>query len=260
MRNNIEFCKPSNAGLIVMGPAGPWRISIGLRVGVFLPILLTSQFASCQQPEGGLSPNGQALFLQRCAKCHGEKGEGISAVINVLGPSLQAEHDRGIVMAAMEVGPGHMPTFVYALSVPEMRAVADYVTQQIGVIPLTGGNLSEGGELFRANCAPCHRTAGRGGALAFTGVNAPALTDKSAAIIAGAIRWGPGPMPAFPASVLNDRQLASVVQYVKFVQHPPNPGGNPTGYFGPVAEGLAGWIAVFLLIGAAMWIERGGTG
>ncbi|HTW63566.1 MAG TPA: c-type cytochrome [Bryobacteraceae bacterium] len=260
MRNYIELSKPSNTGLIVMSPAGPWRIFIGLSIRVFLPILLTSQFAFCQQPEGGLSPNGQALFLQRCAKCHGEKGEGISALINVLGPSLQAEHDPGMVMAAMEVGPGHMPSFVYALSVADMRAVADYVTQRLAVIPLTGGNLSEGGELFRANCAPCHRTAVRGGALAFTGVNAPALTEKSAAIIAGAIRWGPGPMPAFPASVLNDRQLASVVQYVRFVQHPPNPGGNPIGYFGPVAEGLAGWVAVFFLVGVVMWIERGGVG
>lgn len=165
-----------------------------------------------------------------------------------------------MVMAAMEIGPGHMPTFVYVLSVAEMRAVADYVTQQIAMIPLAGGDLSEGGELFRANCAPCHRTAVRGGALAFTGINAPALTGKSAAIVAGAIRWGPGPMPRFPPSVLNDRQLASIVRYVKFVQHPPSPGGNPIGYSGPVAEGFVGWVSVFVLIGAALWIEKGGKG
>lgn len=187
-------------------------------------------------------------------------GQGISGVIGIAGPRLQAEHERGQVMMAMDIGPSHMPRFPYMLSVPQMRAVARYVTQQIAVIPLAGGNLAEGGELFRTNCAACHSPAVRGGALAFVGLNAPKLTRKSAAIVGGAIRWGPGPMPAFPASVLNDQQLASVVQYVKFVQHPADPGGNPIGYFGPVAEGLAAWVVIFLLVGVAMWIERGGKG
>jgi len=46
-------------------------------------------------------------------------------------------------------------------------------------LPLTQGDLGEGGKLFRVYCASCHRTAVRGGALAFTGRNAPALTNKS---------------------------------------------------------------------------------
>jgi ubiquinol-cytochrome c reductase cytochrome c subunit len=153
-----------------------------------------------------------------------------------------------------------MPSFVYVLSVPEMRAVSDYVAQQLAVIPLAGGNLSEGGKLFRVYCATCHRTAVRGGALAFTGLNAPALTDKSAAIIAGTIRWGPGPMPAFPASVLTNKQLNSIVDYVKFVQHPPSPGGSPLNWYGPVAEGFAAWVIVFAIVVMTGWIERGGKG
>jgi ubiquinol-cytochrome c reductase cytochrome c subunit len=153
-----------------------------------------------------------------------------------------------------------MPSFAYVLSVPEMHAVASYVTQHIATIPLTGGNLIEGGELFRSDCAVCHRTTVRGGALAFTGVNAPDLEHKSAPIIAGAIRWGPGPMPPFSASILNDQQLASVVKYVQYVQHPPDPGGNPIGYSGPVAEGFVGWLLVLTLIVSSMWIEKGGKG
>ncbi len=163
-------------------------------------------------------------------------------------------------MMAMEVGPSHMPTFAYLLSVREMRAVADYVTQQLAVIPFTGGDLSAGGKLFREYCAPCHRTAVRGGALAYTGVNAPALTGKAPALVAGAIRWGPGPMPSFPASVLDDRQLASIVRYVEFVQQPPNPGGSPLKWYGPVSEGFAAWVMLLALIGLSAWIERGGKG
>lgn len=204
--------------------------------------------------------DGQAIFAQRCSKCHGPEGGGVSAQASIAGPSIQAEHDPGVVMTALEVGPSHMPRFSYILTVPEMHAVANYVTQHIATIPLTGGDLIEGGDLFRTNCAVCHRTAVRGGALAFTGVNAPDLIHKSGPIIAGAIRWGPGPMPPFPASLISDQQLASIVEYVKFVQHPPDAGGDPIGYSGPVAEGLVGWMIVLVLIMLSMWIEKGGKG
>lgn len=214
---------------------------------------------NCQQASPQ-APDGQAIFLQRCAKCHGVHGEGVNALITPAGPSLQAEHDHGQAMLAMEVGPSHMPTFAYLLSVQEMRAVADYVTQQLAVIPLTGGDLSDGGKLFRVYCAPCHRTAVRGGALAYSGINAPSLTGKSPAMVAGAIRWGPGPMPSFPSSVLDDKQLASVVRYVEFVEQPPNPGGSPLEWYGPVPEGFAAWVMLLFLIGLSVWIERGGKG
>jgi ubiquinol-cytochrome c reductase cytochrome c subunit len=206
------------------------------------------------------SGDGQAIFLERCAKCHGEKGEGVSGVIGIGGPNIQAVHNPGEAITAMEVGPGHMPRFAFLLSLSQMRAVADYVTQNIAAIPLGGGDLQEGGKLFRVNCAPCHQTAVRGGALTFTGINAPALDTKSAAIVAGAIRWGPGPMPSFPPSVLTDQQLNSIVKYVEAIQQPPNPGGRPLHWFGPVSEGFAAWVVLFSLVGLTIWIEWGGKG
>lgn len=181
-------------------------------------------------------------------------------MVSILGPNIQAEHEKGRVLTAMYTGPSHMPNFGYILSVPQANAVADYVVNHVATLPLTGGSLSDGGRLFRIYCASCHRTAVRGGALTFTGVNAPALTDKSAALIAGAIRWGPGPMPKFPPSVLSNEQVASITRYVQFVQHPPNPGGTPLHYIGPVAEGFVTWGVVFFLILATAWIEKGGRG
>lgn len=180
--------------------------------------------------------------------------------MTIAGPSLRAEHDVGQVMTAVEVGPSHMPSFAYTLSVADIRSVSKYVVDNIANIPLSEGDMNEGGVLFRTYCASCHRTAGRGGALAFVGTNAPALTDKSAAIIAGAIRWGPGPMPAFPPSILDDRQLASVVKYIRYAQHPYSPGGFALTWYGPVPEGCAAWVVVFGLVGIAVWIERGGKG
>jgi quinol---cytochrome-c reductase cytochrome c subunit len=241
---------------------------------LLIPFIL--QFALCQTPGAPAvsassaptgtaaptapAPDGQAVFLQRCSKCHGEHGEGVNAVVTFAGPSLQAEHDPGRVMMAVEVGPSHMPSFAHLLSVGEIHAVADYVTEKLAVIPLTGGNLAEGGRLFRKYCAPCHRTAVRGGALAFADTNAPALTGKSASLVAGAIRWGPGPMPSFPSAVLTDRQVASITDYVVFVEHPPSPGGTPLNWYGPVAEGFVAWVIVFGLLGITRWIEKGGSG
>lgn len=176
------------------------------------------------------------------------------------GPNIQAEHDPGQVLTAVEVGPSHMPSFARILSVDEMRAVSDFVAQKIAVIPLGGGNVSHGGILYRTYCAACHRTALRGGALVFSGTNAPDLAEKSPALIAGAIRSGPGPMPSFPPTVLDDKELASIVAYMQTVKQPPNPGGRPMHWIGPVAEGLAAWVAVFSMVIVAMWIEKGGRG
>jgi ubiquinol-cytochrome c reductase cytochrome c subunit len=192
--------------------------------------------------------------------CHGEHGEGRSALVTFAGPSLRAEHNTGDVMTAVEVGPSHMPSFVYILSIPEMHAVSQYVVERVADIPLGAGDLGKGGELFRRYCASCHRTAGRGGALAYDGINAPDLTGKSAALIAGAIRWGPGPMPAFPPSVLDDKALSSIVTYVRYSEHPDRPGGLSLSWYGPVPEGGVAWLVVFGLIGATVWIEKGGKG
>jgi ubiquinol-cytochrome c reductase cytochrome c subunit len=215
--------------------------------------------ASGQQPQG-VYVDGAAIFSQKCAVCHGEKGQGIAAAVTIAGPSLQAEHDIGGILTAVESGPSHMPAFSRVLTVAQIRAVSRYVSTEIAVIPMAGADLAAGGVLFRANCAACHRTAVRGGVLVFAGRNAPALTNKSAALIAGAIRWGPGTMPSFPARVLDDQQLDSVVEYVRFIQHPPNPGGNPLKYYGPVSEGCVAAVMLLSLIGIAVWIEWGGKG
>lgn len=228
-------------------------------LAVLLLVALVAQ-SGFSQPTNGSWLRGEMIFQQRCAVCHGVSGEGVNTPLNFAGPSLQAEHDRGAAITAMEAGKGHMPTFAYVLSVQDMRDAADYVTQKLAVIPLAGGDLAQGGKLFRVYCAPCHRTAVRGGALVFTGINAPALNNVSAGMIGGAIREGPGPMPKFPPSLLDDQQLASIVKYVQFVQSPPSPGGTPMQWFGPVAEGFVAWIVVFGVIGITGWIEKGGKG
>jgi ubiquinol-cytochrome c reductase cytochrome c subunit len=223
-------------------------------------VFVTTAACLGQEKPGESSPKGGEIFAQRCASCHGKHGEGLSGIITIAGPSIKAEHDYGKVMTAVEVGPSHMPSFVHVLSAQDIQAVSHFVVDSIADIPLGPGDLGKGGELFRTHCASCHRTAVRGGAMAYAGVNPPALTDKSAALIAGAVRWGPGPMPSFPPSVLDDKELSSLVTYVRYAQSPISPGGNPLNWHGPVAEGFTAWVVVFALVGIAIWVQKGGRG
>lgn len=235
-------------------------IWLRLAPALFVLIALAPKAASAQRSASTASNNGAVIYALNCIKCHGPDGGGIAGVVSMLGPSLKAEHDRQFVVKMVLNGKAPMPSFRPLLSSAQIEAVADYVTTQIATIPLAPGDIGEGGELFRVHCSPCHGAPGRGGALTFAGINAPSLTGKTAARIAGTIRWGPGPMPSFPQSVLTDQQLDSIVTYIQFLQHAPHPGGTPLGYFGPVAEGFIGWLAAFVLVGAAMWIERKGRG
>lgn len=229
-----------------------------IAVSVFATAALCQELP--QQPPVNPSTDGAMIYAQRCIQCHGDQGQGVNTYITIAGPSLEAVHDRQHVITMVKNGKGIMPSFGRVLDETQIEAVADYVTQKLAVISLAGGNLSEGGTLYRLYCAACHRTAVRGGALAFAGVNAPSLVGMTPSTIAGAIRSGPGPMPAFPPAILSDQNVASIVSYVGFMQNPPSPGGNPMNFYGPVAEGLFGWIAIVVLAFLSVWIEKGGKG
>lgn len=202
----------------------------------------------------GNNISGAKVFSKNCAVCHGPTGRG------VIGPSLKLDKSASVVKIIVEHGKGVMPNFSKRLSSQQIQAVAHYVAHAIATTPLTGGNLSEGGVLFRANCSFCHRTAVRGGALVFVHRNAPSLVGKSAGTIATAIRAGPGPMPIFAPSVFNNQQVASIVKYVQHMEHPPAKGGYPMNFYGPVAEGLVSFLAVVAIAMIAGWIEKGGRG
>lgn len=82
----------------------------------------------------------------------------------------------------------------------------------------------------------------------------------SAALIAGVVRWGAGNDAGLSGT--GDERPATVVggAYVRFFQHPPDPGGDPLKYYGPVSERLAALAAVLILIGVTGWIENGEKG
>jgi ubiquinol-cytochrome c reductase cytochrome c subunit len=115
------------------------------------------------------------------------------------------------------------------------------------------GDLAQGGELYRANCASCHQWAGEGGAL--LGLIAPSLHQASAVQVGEAVRSGPVNMPAFSAQTINAHDLDSITAYVLSLRHPKDRGGAGLWHLGPFAEGLVAWvIGMGLLLAGIVWI------
>jgi ubiquinol-cytochrome c reductase cytochrome c subunit len=206
---------------------------------------------------------GAQVFADQCAHCHGDHGEGGDE-----GPSLgallkQPESAVGVAYIVRN-GFGYMGPFQGPQARPDqlltdeqVTAVAQYVATTFG----DTGDLEEGGELFRLNCAACHGAMARGGAIIYNGdQNAPSLMDTEAALIAAAARGGVGTMPSFSPAAISDAQVASIALYVQTLQTLPQPGGAEVPHLGPVSEGAAAFLALGLVMLGAMWVERGGRG
>lgn len=208
---------------------------------------------------------GKGLYVTSCSSCHGLQGEGTSD-----GPGI-----AGIGPAAVDfqVGTGRMPLQSEETQGPrkkqffteeETLAIAAYVASLSpggAAIPAadqyaTDGDLQEGGEIFRTNCASCHNFIGKGGALT-RGKYAPNLTKVDPkhiyeAMVTGA---GKGAMPTFSDGVLTPDQKKDVITYIKNIDAEPDPGGYGLGRIGPVTEGLFMWTVVIgALIGASIWL------
>ncbi|NDA58032.1 MAG: cytochrome c, partial [Actinobacteria bacterium] len=116
------------------------------------------------------------------------------------------------------------------------------------------GNMAEGGELFRNNCAMCHNLAGQGGALT-QGKYAPTVMGVEPKHIYEAMITGPQAMPVFSETILKPEEKLSIIKWIKHAETEPQLGGAALGRVGPVTEGLVGWVlGLGLLIGVAVWL------
>ncbi len=238
------------AAIIIAAIAAAGRADRALSAGSGLTAASSARRDDAAEPA---SP-GALIFKENCAGCHGPDASGTE-----IGPTLKAVNDSSLVERVVRSGKGPMPSFAARLSGAEIGAVAEYIAST-STISLAGGTLSRGGSLYRLDCAGCHGATGRGGALVSVGLNAPALTGFSPAEVATAIIFGPGPMPSFSKAIVDQHDLASLVDFVETLKEPDHPGGQPLGYRGPVTEALAGAGALAVLLLVTVWIERRGRG
>ena len=207
---------------------------------------------------------GKQIFLKGCSSCHGLNAEG-----GAVAPSLVG---TGAASVDFQVGTGRMP--MADMSVQAMRktpiydeaetaALAEYVASLAPGPAIPGsemlmyerdGNVAEGGELFRTNCAMCHNAAGQGGALT-KGKYAPTVMGVSAKHIYEAMITGPQAMPVFGEKAITPEEKLSIIKWIKAVESEKGLGGASLGKVGPVTEGLVAWVlGIGLLIGIAVWL------
>ncbi|MEI6215756.1 MAG: c-type cytochrome [Actinomycetes bacterium] len=207
---------------------------------------------------------GKQIFARGCSSCHGLNAEG-----GAIAPSLIGV---GAASVDFQVGTGRMP--MADMSQQAMRkkpvyneqetaALAAYVASLApGPASVTNasltwerdGNVAQGGELFRTNCAMCHNFAAQGGALS-NGKYAPTLMDAQPKQIYEAMITGPQSMPKFSNNTITPAEKLSIIKWIKAAQNEPSLGGASLGRVGPVTEGLLVWtLGLGLLIGVAVWL------
>ena len=205
--------------------------------------------------------NGKALFAANCASCHGLNAEGTKA-----GPSLIGV---GALAVEFQVGSGRMPmagSGPQAVDKPVQFSQGDIDAMAAWVASLapgpgmpdakylSGGDASNGAELFRINCAMCHNVAGAGGALT-EGKFAPTLKGVEAVDIYAAMVTGPQNMPVFSDMNITPEQKRDIIAYLNFMDENGSIGGLDLGNLGPVSEGLFVWIfALGGLVAITIWL------
>ena len=96
--------------------SGRIRVSIGLLFSLFV-------FQGICNAE----VNGERLFLENCAECHQEDGEGIPNIYPSLADSELVLGSSADVALVLIIGRGEMPSFNGVFSDEEMAYVVNYI-------------------------------------------------------------------------------------------------------------------------------------
>lgn len=213
---------------------------------------------------GHAGKEGQQIFLRGCSSCHGINAEGTKIAPSLIGV--------GAAAVDFQVGTGRMP--MADASVQAVAKPPQYTPEQTALLAAyiaslapgpaipsqqslnyeRDGNLAQGGQLFRTNCAMCHNFAGQGGALT-QGKFAASLMGVAPKTMYEAMLTGPQSMPVFGDRTLTPVQKLSIIKWLKYAENEKAQGGISLGKVGPVTEGLLVWtLGLGLLIGAAVWL------
>jgi ubiquinol-cytochrome c reductase cytochrome c subunit len=230
-----------------------WTNVAGLLVALVLTGAAYSMFAPAQaagssNTESSAEAAGRALYEKTCISCHGANLDGVPnrgpSLIGVGEASVYFQvHTGRMPLARQEAEAQRKPPVFNDTQIDQLMA---YVQAHGGgpTLPsgdLRDGDLAEGGELFRLNCASCHNFVGEGGALS-SGKYAPNLKDATDLDIYTAMLTGPENMPVFGDNQLTPDQKRAVINYVQTIKAQADPGGAGIGRIGPVSEGLVIWV------------------
>lgn len=180
-------------------------------------------------PRAGAEPlTGQALYLQRCAVCHGRdgRGDGPDAALFISPPrDLQAGYleTHSAAEVVRRVLDGRSQRFALALpALRERTADVESIVAHLRRIPgVDWGAVDQGQALFSVRCAPCHGPFGRPSGALPPGVRPPRdLSDPdfqratSEADMVIAVRHGRDGMPGLTPR-LSEEEARQVVAFVR---------------------------------------------
>jgi len=230
-----------------------------------------AQAQATPTPETRLAHAGQSLYEERCATCHGSQGNGTDQGPSIVGLGPAAYDfmmSTGRMPLAQSISCPGCSTAQFlqriqshrrppVLSPEQIRAITAYLVSlapggiPIPTVDIADGNLSDGQAAYQGNCAPCHGATGNGSAVGPQ--VAPDLHQATVTQIGEAIRIGPGTMPVFDQSTVDQRTLDSLARYVVYLRHPQDAGGASLNHVGPLIEGLVG---IVLGLGLTVVVTR----
>ncbi|MGI8760658.1 MAG: cytochrome bc1 complex diheme cytochrome c subunit [Jatrophihabitantaceae bacterium] len=205
---------------------------------------------------------GRQLFETTCITCHGQNLQGVKdrgvPLVGVGGASVYFQVSTGRMPLA---GQGAEATRKPArFTDTQTRELAAYVQSVGGGVDIPRGqltdlgNVANGGNLFRLNCASCHGTTFKGAPLS-AGASAPSLNQSTDLQIYTAMLSGPENMPIFSNNQLTPDEKRQIVSYVQTIKASQDPGGHGIDRIGPVSEAIVVWVAaVGALMIVILWI------
>jgi mono/diheme cytochrome c family protein len=242
------------------------RVSEGVALGVAVVVLAASAGAAAAQ--SGDPERGGELYVENCAVCHGEDGEGRVGASLAEFPGIQAEASlvqtitRGVEGSVM---PAWGANFGGPLSGQDILDLAAYIqsafagTQPIEPLPTypalelpplpdVEGDPGQGAAVYQANCTVCHGSQAEGRIGAGLAKSWPA--SDPAAYIRQVVRDGIAgtTMPAWgrqQGGPLADSEIADVAAFILTLSPVVSPTPAPAAT-GPITL-TAGLVALAIL-------------
>jgi cytochrome c oxidase cbb3-type subunit III len=142
------------------------RALVRIGMAVLLAVTIGPLAAFAQVPPTPPPPNGEQLYLENCAECHGPEGDAVPDVDLGHGRFRRATTDPELVGIVLRGIPNTaMPPSNFTEA--QASAIVGFLRAKARRAAASAGNASNGRAIFngKGNCSSCHRVDGVGARL-----------------------------------------------------------------------------------------------